>query len=75
MDNIFIERLWRTLKCECVYLHAWSGGREAKAGIGQWIEFYNLNRAHSVHNGLTPNTVYWTNKQLQKTDQMAQKAA
>lgn len=39
MDNIFIERLWRSLKYESVYLHAWEGGREAKAGIGKWIEF------------------------------------
>ena len=37
MDNIFIERLWRSLKYECVYLHAWSGGREAKGGINKWI--------------------------------------
>jgi putative transposase len=75
MDNIFIERLWRSLKYECVYLHAWSGGREAKAGIGKWIEFYNHNRPHTVHNGLTPNVAYWTNKHQQETDQMAQRVA
>ncbi len=39
LDNIFIERLWRSLKYECVYLHAFSGGREAGAGIGRWIGF------------------------------------
>ena len=38
LDNIFIERLWRSLKYECVYLHAFSGGREARQGIGDWVE-------------------------------------
>lgn len=41
LDNIFIERLWRSLKYECVYLYAWSGGTEARKGIGKWINFYN----------------------------------
>jgi len=41
LDNIFVERLWRSLKYECVYLYAWNGGREARNGIGKWIEFYN----------------------------------
>ena len=65
MDNIFIERLWRSLKYECVYLHAWSGGGEAKAGIGKWIDFYNTQRPHSGHKGLTPDVAYWTNRQKQ----------
>src|SRR3546814_9885701 len=37
LDNIFIERLWRSLKYECIYLHAFSGGREAREGIGWWM--------------------------------------
>src|SRR3546814_16384523 len=37
LDNIFIERLWRSLKYECIYLHAFSGGREAREGIGWWL--------------------------------------
>jgi putative transposase len=41
IDNIFIERLWRTLKCEYVYLHAWQTGSQARVGIGRWITFYN----------------------------------
>lgn len=41
LDNIFIERLWRSLKYECVYLHAWETGSQAKAGVGRWITFYN----------------------------------
>jgi len=67
-----IERLWRSLKFECVYLHAWNGGKEAKAGIGKWITFYNT---HSVHKGLTPDVAYWTNRQKQETDQMMQSVA
>ncbi|GEK70574.1 Integrase core domain-containing protein [Paracoccus denitrificans] len=40
LDNIFIERLWRTLKYECVYLHAWETGSETKAAIRKWMTFY-----------------------------------
>jgi transposase InsO family protein len=39
LDNIFIERLWRSLKYECIYLHAFSGGRAARQGIGNWMNF------------------------------------
>ena len=41
MDNVFIERLWRSLKYECVYLHAFETGSELKAGLGWWITYYN----------------------------------
>ena len=58
LDNVFVERLWRSLKYECVYLHAWSGGREARAGIGQWITFYNQRRPHSALGGRTPDTAF-----------------
>ena len=58
LDNIFIERLWRSLKYECVYLHAFEGGREARAGIGRWIDFYNHRRPHCAHGGLTPVRIY-----------------
>jgi len=58
LDNIFIERLWRSLKYECVYLHAFSGGRDAKAGIGRWVDFYNHHRPHAAHGGRTPVLVY-----------------
>jgi len=75
MDNIFIDRLWRTLQYDAVYLHAWSRGREANAEIRKWIEWYNLKRPHSAHNGLTPDQVYWTKRQEQETDQMAQTVA
>jgi putative transposase len=58
LDNIFIERLWRSLKYECVYLHAFSGGREARQGIGEWMTFYNHRRPHTAHGGETPVGVY-----------------
>ena len=57
MDNVFIERLWRSLKYECVYLNAFETGTEARLGIGQWIERYNSQRPHSTHQGATPGVV------------------
>lgn len=54
LDNIFVERLWRSLKYECVYLHAWETGSEAKAGVRKWIEFYNHQRPHSAPCGKHP---------------------
>ena len=48
MDNVFIERLWRSLKYEDVYLKGYADGRDAKAGIAAWIAFYNLQRPHPV---------------------------
>ena len=68
LDNIFVERLWRSLKYECVYLHAWSGGREARAGIGTWVEFYNQRRPHSALGGRTPDAVYWTGNDQEQPD-------
>ena len=47
MDNVFIERLWRSLKYECVFLNAFETGSEARAGIGRWIGYYNADRPHS----------------------------
>ena len=58
LDNVFVERLWRSLKYECVYLHAWSGGRETRDGIGKWMDFYNRQRPHAAHEGRTPDAVY-----------------
>jgi putative transposase len=46
MDNIFVERLWRSLKYEEVYLHAYASVAEAKAGIGAWLRFYNRASQH-----------------------------
>ena len=54
MDNVFIERLWRSMKYECVYLHAFETGSEARAGLGRWISYYNADRPHSALGGRTP---------------------
>ena len=58
VDNVFIERLWRSLKYEEVYLKAYDSVRCAKEGIGSWIDFYNRRRRHSGIGGLTPDEVY-----------------
>jgi putative transposase len=58
MDNIFVERLWRSLKYECVYLHAYATGSEARLGIGGWIDGYNARRPHQALGYRTPNEVY-----------------
>lgn len=59
LDNIFVEKLWRPLKYECVYLHAWEIGSEAKAGVAKWMEFCNRKRPHSALGGKTPAEIYW----------------
>jgi putative transposase len=58
MDNVFIERLWRSLKYECVYLHAFETGSELRAGLTGWIGYYNTRRPHSALGGLTPDEAY-----------------
>jgi putative transposase len=58
MDNVFIERLWRSLKYECVYLHAFETGSELRAGLTWWIGYYNSRRPHSGLNGRTPDEAY-----------------
>ena len=58
MDNIFIERLWRSLKYEAVYLHELTDGFIAGQVIGEWIEFYNTERPHSSLDGKTPAEAY-----------------
>jgi len=72
IDNVFIERLWRSLKYECVTLHAWETGSQAKAGIGSWMTFYNHRRPHSAHGGTPPAVAYRTATQ---PDQQTQKVA
>jgi putative transposase len=54
MDNVFIERLWRSLKYECVYMNAFETGSETRAGLRRWIDYYNAERPHSALGGRTP---------------------
>ena len=58
MDNILVERLWRSLKCEEVYLNAYATMAEAKAGIGAWLDFYNKERQHQSLGYRTPRQIY-----------------
>ena len=73
--NIFVERLWRSLKYECVYLHAWETGSEAKAGVRKWIEFYNHKRPHSALGGQPPAVVYLQSNETTNPDQQVQRVA
>jgi putative transposase len=59
MDNVFIERLWRSLKYECIYLHAFETGSALRAGLTDWIGYYNARRPHSALAGRTPDEAYW----------------
>ena len=58
MDNVFIERLWRSMKYECVYLNAFDHLRDAAKHIGNWMTYYNLQRPHSSLNDFTPHEVH-----------------
>jgi putative transposase len=59
MDNVFIERLWRSLKYDCVYLHDFQDGPQARQIIGAWLRYYNEERPHSTHaDDRTPMEVY-----------------
>ncbi len=58
MDNLFIERLWRSLKHEDIYLKGYADGRDAKAGISSWMVFYNGRRLHQALGYRTPMSVW-----------------
>jgi putative transposase len=58
-DNVFVERLWRSLKYEHVYLHAYESVAEARTKIGRYFEFYNRQRPHSSLGAETPDQVYF----------------
>ena len=58
-DNRMVERLWRSLKYECVYLHEFEDGKEAKEVIGSWFESYNLERPHFGLGRKTPDEAYF----------------
>ena len=58
LDNIFVERLWRSVKYEEVYLTAYQNGTEARKGIGAYLDFYNGERPHQALGYLTPGQVF-----------------
>ena len=58
-DNIFIERLWRTVKYECVYLHAFDDGSDARRKLTDYFHWYNRQRPHQALDYLTPDQIYF----------------
>jgi putative transposase len=68
MDNIFIERLWRSLKYEAVYLHELTDGFKAERVIGEWIGFYNTERPHSSLGAQTPAEAYGAGRPVDMMD-------
>jgi len=58
-DNIFIERLWWTIKHHYLYLHSFDSGSELRQGLTEWIRFYNQERGHSSLDDCTPDEVYY----------------
>jgi len=60
-DNVFVERLWRSIKYEEVYLHAYDSVSEAKTRLGTYIGFYNTRRPHQSLDGQTPDKIYFNN--------------
>ncbi len=66
LDNVFVERLWRSLKYEEVFLRAYDGVRDAKAGIGKYFSFFNEERGHQSLGGRTPMEVYRASLAMQR---------
>jgi len=64
MDNIFIERLWWTVKYQYLYLRAFEGGRDLRKGLKKWFQFYNRDRSHQSLEGWTPNEIYYKKQGL-----------
>ena len=59
VDNVMIERLWRSVKYECVYIHVYESGSALRLGLKAWIESYNADRPHQGLNNRTPDEVYF----------------
>jgi putative transposase len=58
-DNVFVERLWKSIQYEDVYLKAYETVSDARAGISAYIDFYNSRRPHRAHGGRTPDAMYF----------------
>jgi putative transposase len=59
IDNVFIERLWRSVKYEDVYLRSYENGRELQGGLTRYFDFYNRRRIHQSHEYQTPDEIYY----------------
>ena len=58
-DNIFVERLWWTLKHQYIYLHSFDSAKSLQRGLAGWIQYYNQERGHSSLDDRTPDEVYY----------------
>jgi putative transposase len=65
-DNVFVERLWRSVKYEEVYLRAYDSVAEARASLGRYLAFYNSKRPHSSLDALTPDQAYFDHIPLRR---------
>jgi putative transposase len=63
-DNVFVERLWRTVKYEEVYLRAYDSVSDARASIGRYLDLYNRRRPHSSLDDMTPDQVYFSSQRM-----------
>jgi putative transposase len=66
VDNVFVERLWKSVKYEEVYLHAYDTVSQARQGLESYFKFYNERRPHSSLDGKTPDTVYFNSLPIQQ---------
>lgn len=65
-DNVFVERLWKSVKYEEVYLRAYDSVSEAKAHLGRYFDFYNARRPHPSLDGRAPDEIYFNNLPQEK---------
>jgi putative transposase len=63
-DNVFVERLWRTVKYEEVYLHAYDSVSDARASLGRYLDLYNRRRPHSSLDDMTPDQAYFGSQRM-----------
>ena len=66
VDNVFVERLWKSVKYEHVYLHAYDSVSDARRQLASYFEFYNTRRPHSSLDGQTPDTAYFGNREIKQ---------
>ena len=66
VDNVVVERLWRSVKYEDVYLHAYETPATLRAGLTAYVQFYNTERRHQALNRQTPDAVYWASPMAKK---------
>ncbi len=67
VDNVMVERLWRSVKYEEIYLHAYETPATLRAGLAAYVKFYNSERRHQALNRQTPDAVYWASPRAKKT--------